>query len=676
MSTVGTLNVRIVGDSSHLEGELKRSSGAVTKWAAATAAAAVAATAAFVRAGLQSADAQMKLARRLDGTAEAMGALERTAARAGISSGELDSAISRLNQKLGEARLKGGEAAETLKQLGLDAEELSRMDIDERMAAIANSIQRLGLDSAQTAQVLRTLGIRQSSIINLMRQGGAAIEESRKRIQQYGLALKDIDAQKIEAANDAMGEFSVIIRGVQQQLAVQFAPILERMANRITDAVARMGNLSGRIESAFKTATTVVEVLALAVGARLVAALVAATAAKVSATTSAIAYQAALARMAGVSALAAARQTMLAASVGAARAAMALLGGPVGAVTLAATALIYFRKELGITTPIEKMRDHIDDLRISYMGMGEEALIAAQKEVEASQARLQMMRQEIETQNEMANLENPYWMSEVGEGRLAKVNEQMGTHGEMLDMIAERLANLRGEGAGEFDSEDHPIFGKAFSDEETEKLLEKIQTQLDAIDEAGMSEIEMTQARHDALLAILDEGRRRELLLEDEYRAYREKAEQQHSRKMVQLKLQEWNDILSGFGQYSDKMFRVSKIFSAGQSLIATIQGQAQALRDLPFPANLAAAAKVGAAGFGFVSAIRGATPTSALRLTGTDATIPTQETSGPTAATGTTSGQVVQIALQGEIFGREQVRNLISQINESIADGAVLRLA
>jgi len=38
--------------------------------------------------------------------------------------------------------------------------------------------------------------------------------------------------------------------------------------------------------------------------------------------------------------------------------------------------------------------------------------------------------------------------------------------------------------------------------------------------------------------------------------------------------------------------------------------------------------------------------------------------------------GQTVTIQLQGEIFGREQVRSLITQINEAVADGSVLRIA
>jgi hypothetical protein len=46
----------------------------------------------------------------------------------------------------------------------------------------------------------------------------------------------------------------------------------------------------------------------------------------------------------------------------------------------------------------------------------------------------------------------------------------------------------------------------------------------------------------------------------------------------------------------------------------------------------------------------------------------------GGTSAS-STRGQVVNIQLTGSMFGRDQVRDLIEQINESIADGSVLRL-
>lgn len=91
------------------------------------------------------------------------------------------------------------------------------------------------------------------------------------------------------------------------------------------------------------------EVMAALIGGRVVVAVANVTAAKLAATQQTVAYQMALARMAGVSTTAAAGQTALAAATRGASAAMALVGGPAGAALLAAGAIIYFRDELGLT---------------------------------------------------------------------------------------------------------------------------------------------------------------------------------------------------------------------------------------------------------------------------------------------------------------------------------------
>jgi uncharacterized membrane protein YgcG len=48
----------------------------------------------------------------------------------------------------------------------------------------------------------------------------------------------------------------------------------------------------------------------------------------------------------------------------------------------------------------------------------------------------------------------------------------------------------------------------------------------------------------------------------------------------------------------------------------------------------------------------------------------------GGTTPAAPAQGQTVTIQLQGDVFGREQVRSLITQINEAVADGSVLRIA
>lgn len=69
--------------------------------------------------------------------------------------------------------------------------------------------------------------------------------------------------------------------------------------------------------------------------------------------------------------------------------------------------------------------------------------------------------------------------------------------------------------------------------------------------------------------------------------------------------------LAEGFGQaasmagdYNAKFLKAQRVFAASAALISTYQGAAKAL-ELPFPMNIAAAAKVLAAGMGFISAIK-----------------------------------------------------------------------
>lgn len=66
--------------------------------------------------------------------------------------------------------------------------------------------------------------------------------------------------------------------------------------------------------------------------------------------------------------------------------------------------------------------------------------------------------------------------------------------------------------------------------------------------------------------------------------------------------LGQMNQIAGGY----DGILRAQKIFGAASALISTYTGAAEALK-LPFPQNIAAAAKVLATGMGFVNAIKGA---------------------------------------------------------------------
>jgi hypothetical protein len=244
---IASLLVRIGADVSQLSAgsqqavasmdRIAAKSVQVGKQLALLGAAAAAAGAAFAmkltRDGLEFVDAQAKMARSIDGTIDGLRGLQIAGKDAGIE--DVTKSVQMLNSRLGEAARKGGPAKEMLDSLGLSAKDLMALDVDQRMAAIADRVKDLGLSSAEAADMLRQFGIRNQEMVDFLRQGGDAIRAARQEVDDFGLSLSEVDAAKIEAANDAMGRISRVMEGIRNQFAIAMAPLLQEIAERFNN---------------------------------------------------------------------------------------------------------------------------------------------------------------------------------------------------------------------------------------------------------------------------------------------------------------------------------------------------------------------------------------------------------------------------------------------------------
>jgi hypothetical protein len=271
-AVIGALRVNLGIDTaafsaglSNAQGKLatfgKSAAPAVTAVAALGAAAGMAGAAlvgALVKNSLDSIDTQSKLAAKLGATVVGVQALDQAANLAGISSEDMAKSMGVLNARLGEAARSGsGSTYEAFKRLGLSIQELSAMDADQRLAAIADQMQALGYTTQQQADFLKQVGIRSQDMITVMQGGGDAIRSARKDVEDFGLAVSDIDAKKIEAANDAITQIGVVAAGVGNQIAIRLAPYIEAMATGLTDAARESGGFGEVISTAISVGVRV-----------------------------------------------------------------------------------------------------------------------------------------------------------------------------------------------------------------------------------------------------------------------------------------------------------------------------------------------------------------------------------------------------------------------------------
>lgn len=129
-------------------------------------------------------------------------------------------------------------------------------------------------------------------------------------------------------------------------------------------------------------------------------------------------------------------------------------------------------------------------------------------------------------------------------------------------------------------------------------------------------------------------------------------------------------DLVALSGSSSDRLMKISQGAAAVDALISTYQGQAAALR-LGWPQGVLAAAKIGAAGFGFVKKIKllskGSSGSASTSIGST--TLPAQQI----AETSTAPKQLIEFNFQSNgrtIFREDEVIDMMNQIRDRINDG------
>ena len=226
----------------------KIAAGAITAMASASAAAAVALT----KQGMDAVKSQADLARSLDTTFDSITALQLAAGDVGLDG--LEGSLTRLNRRLGAAEVGSGAAANAVKALRLDLQALSKMDVDERVATIADAIRDSGVSMQRAARFAQDLGFEQRQAAEFFTQGGDAIRSYRERVEALGLSLSDIDAQKVVDAQNAMGIFGDLTRGASQALAVELSPIIQQVVIELENAAIEAGGMGNAVQEAVQKA--------------------------------------------------------------------------------------------------------------------------------------------------------------------------------------------------------------------------------------------------------------------------------------------------------------------------------------------------------------------------------------------------------------------------------------
>ena len=262
--TIGNLLVRIGADTSSLRkglvdskrqvnsfsSKVKKSSTALVKYGAAASAAGAAIGATFIAKTLGAIDAQAKLAQQLNTSSASMATLERAGGLAGVTMDKIATAGRQLDVALGRAAQGGNAQAKVLKRLALSSEHLASIPLDQRIDSINLAIKKYIPAAEQASVAAELFGTRNASAIMMLESG--VLKEAAHQAKLFGVALSDIDAAKVEMANDAMSGVQMRFDGLIKQVTIRLAPILKKIADEFMNAANSGETMGERIDNVFE----------------------------------------------------------------------------------------------------------------------------------------------------------------------------------------------------------------------------------------------------------------------------------------------------------------------------------------------------------------------------------------------------------------------------------------
>jgi len=207
---------------------------------------------ALIQSSINAGDELAKTADKLGVTTQALAGLRHAAELTGVSTGTMDMAMQRFTRRAAEAARGTGEAKGALQELGIDAEAIVRLPLDEQMNVVADAMSGVTSQSDRVRLAMKLFDSEGVALVNTLGGGAEALKAMTSEAEHLGLTLSRTDTAQMEAANDAITRLKGVFEGLTNQLAVAFSPVITFIANAFRQAAldsSDFGNIGQKVAS-------------------------------------------------------------------------------------------------------------------------------------------------------------------------------------------------------------------------------------------------------------------------------------------------------------------------------------------------------------------------------------------------------------------------------------------
>lgn len=694
MATIGKLAVEVTADASGLSRGLAGAGketdafesrlGGLTNKLKILGPAAIAAGTAFtigmIKSVANTADELAKLSARTGVAVEDLSRLQFAAGLSGVSNQALTASIERLSRGMADAAAGTGEAGKAFAAMGIEVQNQdgslkSQRDVleevAERFASYADGAEK----SALAQQIFGRSG---AQLIPLLNSGARGLKDMAKESDNLGNTISTNTAKAAERFNDNLTRMSTGLGGIARTLS---GPLIESFAD-FTQALIdaeKNGDALKDVTEGIRKAMTGVAVILETIA--------------VLGVNTAFVFQS------------------IGREIGATAAQMALF------------AQLEFKQALSIGEELRAdsiaARAEVDRLTAAILSLRQASTatdVSGAPSVNGSKPAAPQVTDEKESAAAQARATAAAAERADFENRLKALREFTMDESELTrKRHEERLAEAREAfEKGHQTEEEYNELRLALQETHEQQLMAQrtagLEEKLDFLRDSLLTEEELLAEQHvkemETLVAALEE----KMMTEQEFMLMSQDLEMKHMDEIARIRadglkrlgdmtkqsyqqqaqtvMSELQKMTAAGANSSRALFNINKAASIANALLSARESVVNAYRfgsriggpklGAAFAATAAVATAAQVRQLSSTSFNAGASSAGAVSAGG-GASAPSQSPAAtlPNTAQAANGGiTTVNIELQGEIFGREQVRGLISQINEAVADGSVLRFA
>lgn len=181
-------------------------------------------------------DATSKMARSLGIANDKFQALSLVADEAGVAQDQFTNLIGKAQKAIVEGARGSKQYADAFKSLQLNVKSLIDLSPDQEFLTIADALQRVENPTIRNALAMQIFGKTGRDVSNMLEDLRGKTQDADDFLKRFNVSVSDVDARKIEEANDAFGRLKTAASGIGTTIAIQLSPLITEVSNQLLNA--------------------------------------------------------------------------------------------------------------------------------------------------------------------------------------------------------------------------------------------------------------------------------------------------------------------------------------------------------------------------------------------------------------------------------------------------------